>query len=123
MSAQPTPAPRWQPDLWDASRRAQAIAIVDAGEDYRADFAGWLRRNFHIYVAFEIRALRLIRAGCKHGGAGAVVENIRWQSVLAERESEWKCNNNWRSDLARLFEAMHPVHQGFFRSRIRRSLH
>lgn len=121
-----TPATRFQPDLWDASRKAQAIAIAEAGggEYYRTDFAAWLRKNWTIFLSFERRALRLILAGRTHCGPGMIFESIRYASSLRECDSEFKLNTNYKSCCALLFEAMHaPQHQGFFRKRIRRSLH
>ena len=109
-----------QTDLFDRSRKTEALAIVSFNEEYSADFKTWLADNWHIFLAFERRALRLINIGMKHGGAKAIIENIRWQSVLAERESEFKCNNNRTADLSRLFEDMNKKHQGFFRMRVRR---
>ena len=109
-----------QPDLFDKSRKTEAISIVSCGDDYRAEFREWIKKNWFIYLAFERRALRAVRVGFHHAGAKAIVENIRWQSGLAERDSEFKINNIFTSDLARLFEAMNPDHEGFFRQRIRK---
>lgn len=102
------------------------LSLVRESVDYHHNFHGWLHDNWPIYLAFERRALRLIRVGFKHGGAGEIAENIRWQSRLAEqrfgRPTEYKLNNNYRADLARLFEALNPAHVGFFRCRVRRGI-
>ena len=80
-------------------------------------FKSWITANWHIYRAFERRALRLINLGFRHGGAREIVENIRWQSRLAEKESEYKINNNNSSRLARAFALLNPRHKDFFRFR------
>lgn len=110
-----------QAHLFEVSRKTEAISIVSSCDGYRKDFLQYIKDNWHIYLAFERRAFRLISRGYSHGSAYEIVENIRWQSRLAERESEFKINNNYRPDLARLFEDMNEKHRGFFRNRVRKA--
>lgn len=79
------------------------------------NFKRWAITNWHIYRAFERRSLRLINLGFRHGGAREIVENIRWQSRLAEKQSEYKINNNHTPWLARAFSELNPRHRAFFR--------
>ena len=112
----------YEQDLFDKTRKTEAVNMLTASpeEDYSKKFINWVKQNWHIYLAFEKRALRLIRAKAKNAGAKSIVENIRWQSLLAEADQEFKINNNYTADLARLFEFMNPKYKGFFRQRIRR---
>lgn len=94
-----------------------AQARIVAG-DFDPRFKKWITGNWHIYRAFERRALRLINLGFRHGGAREIVENIRWQSRLAEKESEYKINNNNSPRLARAFALLNQRHKEFFIFRI-----
>lgn len=98
-----------------------AIKIIarDA-EDYRHDFPSWLSLNWHVFKGFEREALR-VAARRSHYSAKTIYEVLRHHSLLAEKAGEWKLNNNFTGDLARLFEAMHPEARGFFGLRARKA--
>lgn len=59
----------------------------------------------------------LLRAGRKHGGAGAVAERIRWEAVITT-VGDYKINNNYNSFYARMFALCYPTRRRFFRTRI-----
>lgn len=117
------------------SRKETAISAVQfCIDEYRKDFSSWLKDNWHCYEAFEKRAYKLINLGFKHGSPYEIVENIRWQSKIAEaryllkmkNEGDpmgpprvYKINNNYRPDLGRLFEQMNTQYKGFFEKRTR----
>jgi hypothetical protein len=107
------------------SKKTRASTLINVFHDsFRPDFPDWIRENFHIYEAFERRALRLINLGMKRGSAYEIVENIRWQSRLAELrypdvDVRYKINNNFRPDLSRLFGLMNSTHAEFFERRVR----
>ena len=98
------------------ARHHWAMKRVRESDQFAPDFLRWLRLNWHIYLAFERRAYRAIKHGYRHLGSMAIINNIRWQSMLAERESEFKISNNVAPDLSRLFHLLHPQYAGFFRT-------
>jgi hypothetical protein len=110
-----------QTNLFDKSRRTEAIATASGSDDYSACFRPWLTDNWPIYLKFERLAFVAIRRGYEHYSSKTIVELLRWASDMKEKNSEFKINNNRTPDLARLFEAMNQEHAGFFRSRIRKA--
>jgi hypothetical protein len=123
LAATTTMMPTLQPGLWDRTRFDDALVFA-GGDDFRRDFAPWLRANWHIYLRFERMALRLIRAGAPHFGPMDIVGAIRWGTALREarttgQEPDFKINNNKAPDLSRLFGLMNPPHRDFFRRRVR----
>lgn len=109
-----------QTELFDKSRKIDAIAIASGDDDYCDCFADWLKDNWEIYMGFERIAFRSMRKGFRHYSSKTIVELLRWSSDMSEKNSEFKINNNRTPDLARLFEDMNKRHVGFFRSRVKR---
>lgn len=70
----------------------------------------WLyhRQNPDVYKYFERFALHLLRdKKMKKIGAKMIMERVRWE-VYIERRDEYKINNNYTSQYARLFVRNHP---------------
>lgn len=91
--------------------------------DYSVGFLEWINANQHVWAAFEREAMRIVRKGYKHYSARTVLEYLRHHSNVAEAQpSDWKINNNYTPDLARLWATMHPRHAGLFSYRTRRAI-
>jgi hypothetical protein len=89
---------------------------IARGEEFTHDFGDWLAENMSIYREFE-RQARLIASRRDRYSARTIAEVIRHNSLLAEQGGPWKINNNRIPDMARLFSALHPEHDGFFQLR------
>lgn len=72
-----------------------------------------------VWVLFTKFAFELIGKGFKHYSAKGIFERIRWEIDLPAyvKGKEFKLNNNYSSFYARAFMHMHPVYNGFFRTR------
>ncbi len=99
--------------------RAELAHVYARPDEFRPDFAEWLVENVRIWRAFCARADMLIGRGFKHFSADAIFHNIRWETCIAERRNDYKLNDHWTSDCARLWTLMHPAHTEFFRTRSR----
>lgn len=80
----------------------------------------WLFHKQHpeVYAAFKQYTFELINSGRSHGAAKMVVERMRWEShVNSQYGNDFKVNNNYTSNYARLFMHDHPQYDGFFRTR------
>lgn len=79
-------------------------------------------KNFHaqnpefyqLFVRFSVEAAN---AGRKRFGAFAVINRIRWYTMVETRGDTYKVNNNWAPFYARLFEHEFPEHEGLFEMR------
>ncbi len=89
---------------------------ITLGEEFTPDFGDWLTENMPIYREFE-RQARMIASRRDRYSARTIAEVIRHNSLLAEQGGPWKINNNRIPDMARLFSALHPEHEGFFQLR------
>jgi hypothetical protein len=110
-------APIIQPVM---TRKEKAVVSVQMTEGFSPQFADFLEQNWHIYLAFEKRAFRNINRNVRHFGSMAIINNIRWQSALAEKDDQYKINNLRAPDLSRLFAIMNPQHKDFFFQRKRK---
>lgn len=72
--------------------------------------------NPEVYALFCRFTMEAIRSGQKVG-AKAIIERIRWESVVVTKGSQFKINNSWTAYYARLFIADHPHHARFFEIR------
>jgi len=117
----------YQVDLYERSRKTEALAIVSSGDDYHPDFYEYLKSNWHIYLAFENRALQLVKRGFQNYSSKTIVCVLRFESDAREIEpnknykSQFKIRDQFTADLSRIFEDMNPQQEGFFRQRVRRA--
>lgn len=92
--------------------------IVCNQDEFRPDFLCWIAANWRIWTAFEHEALRMRARGFAHYSARTVWEVLRHHTALSEGpESDWKVNNNFAPDAARLFMRLHPDAADFFELR------
>lgn len=91
------------------------VAEINADE-FRADFPSWLLANSAIYFEFE-RQAKLIASRRDYYSARTIIEVMRHNSALSDRDGNFRLNNNRTPDLARLFSILHPEHAGFFQLR------
>lgn len=80
-------------------------------------FAEYDAENPDIWRLFVRFAFEAIRAGHQHYSADAVLHRVRWETSVAARGGDFKCNNNWTAYYARKFHRLYPQHKGFFRLR------
>lgn len=95
-----------------------ALARMHA-EKFTSDFLErWLPENLHVWTAFELEAMHVIRAGFKHYSARTILHVLRHHSALQEKGGQgWKINDHVSPYLARLFDLMNPEHAGLFEFR------
>lgn len=104
----------------DGRMRTALALIAGTPETFRSDFAAWLKGNWELYVAFEREAFIVVERGREHYGANTIIEYLRHQTLLADRDGEWKMNDRWTSSIARLFAMMNPVSGKLFEFRERK---
>lgn len=96
-----------------------ALAFVHRWPDlFRVDFAAWLSANWTIWRAFRREADRVYARGRSHYSARTIIHWLRHETVLREAAgSEFKVNNNFTPDMARLYLCFYPERTGFFELR------
>jgi len=88
------------------------------GKWTKANFEIHCRENPEIYVLFVKYAL--IATLCrKYYSAKSIFHRIRWQTMVEEKESQFKIDDGWISHYARKFMQDYPEHEGFFSVRQR----
>jgi hypothetical protein len=85
--------------------------------DFRADFQEWLAKNMALWERFEREANQVWNAGRRHYSSRTLWEVMRHHTTLAELDSDFKINNNFAPDIARLYLVMYPDRPGFFETR------
>lgn len=81
----------------------QIAALKEPG--YLDDFAEWAHENAHIVQAFFSSADAVARYRAYYS-ARTISEVLRHESIVRDKGSEWKINNNRTPDLARLYQAV-----------------
>ena len=106
--------PNWEPATWLA-----ICQIIEKSEyDYRADFRRWLKHNPQVWAEF----VKKVRKAWLHShksrfSARAIMEVIRWETMVHERDKTFKINNNYVADLSRLVMEVKPELKGYFQIR------
>jgi len=77
--------------------------------------------NPEIWKLFERFTLLSVARGRRYYPCTAVYERILWHVDIETTGEPVKLNNNYSAYYARMFEAKHPEHPGFFRKRRRTS--
>ena len=85
---------------------------------YRSDFFDWLGDNGHIWGRFCTEADKVWNRGRRHWSARTIIEYLRHETALAEVGGEFKVNNNFAPDLARLYAETYPAHASLFETRV-----
>ena len=78
--------------------------------------------NPHVYDLF-VRFARELKAAGRRGSSKLIFERLRWEFAISTTSSdEFKLNNNFTSQYARLAMALEPDLAGFFATRRLRSV-
>ena len=104
-------------NLQSDPQRTALLFVESRPELFRADFKGWLADNWHVYVEFEKRSVRLWRAGRRHYGARSIWETMRYDTMIGELSGDYKLNDHYPPDCARLLMLIHADMDGFFEIR------
>lgn len=77
-------------------------------DKYPEGFFHWLAENQHIWKAFEEKAYIMAAVvGRKRYSARTIIEVMRWDSDLADKEQLFKINDHAIPGLSRLWMAKH----------------
>ena len=79
-------------------------------------FFAWHNANPDVWKAFEVKTLDLIRSGREHYGAKAIMEVVRFETIVQGGE-DFKINNDYTAYYARIFALKYPQHEVFFEFR------
>ena len=87
----------------------------------------WTKENFETHLEENPGLYDLF---CKYSkmaaskrprySARGIFHQVRWYSMMNEKESDFKIDAGWSSHYAGKFMDDHPEHEGFFETRIRR---
>ena len=83
----------------------------------KEQFDRFHRENPQVYELFRKFTYQVIDAGRKNFGAKAVMERIRWSTMVETKGDAYRLNNNYTAYYARMFMAAHPEHEGLFETR------
>jgi hypothetical protein len=86
-------------------------------DDWKIKFELYHAENPDIYRMFKQFTFEAISSGRKYFGANAIIERIRWATMIEAKNDLFKINNNYAPFYSRLFENEYPKHKGFFRKR------
>ena len=89
------------------------------GPDRSIGFARFHRENPHVYRLLVKLCRQAQRSGRDRWSINGVFEVLRW-SMMTTTGDDFKLNNDYRADYARLVMAQEPELQGFFETRSRR---
>lgn len=99
--------------------KARRVASCSAGFVMREEFRAYHEANPQIWAMFQRYAFQLIRAGRTQLSAQLIFERMRWEEWLLTTGDDFKLNNNYRPDYARLFMHRFPQYDGYFETRSR----
>jgi len=91
--------------------------IITQAETIDQEFGVWIRDNSKIYQKFEEQAKIMYTEGHIPYAARTIAEWIRHHTMLTERNSAFKLNNNAIPKMARLFVLRNPDMSALFRMR------
>lgn len=95
-----------------------AALLREHAEQFRPDFPVWLRENAEVWRSFKREADRIWHRGRRHYSARTIIEHLRHESAITDRDVEFKINGNCAPDCARLYMLAHPDRAGFFETRL-----
>jgi hypothetical protein len=85
---------------------------------YRKDFIAWFPLNMHVIEAFERYAIELKRNGNReYYSIKAILERLRWDSMLEDSALDYKLNNNHAACISRILMRLNPELDGMFQLR------
>jgi hypothetical protein len=83
----------------------------------KKSFRKYNEENPQIYTEFRKIAFQLIGRNYKRIGARQILEVIRYHTMISGND-QFKVNNNYSADYARLFERDFPQYAGIFMKRL-----
>ena len=93
---------------------------ADNRDQFSDGFLAWLADNPHIWERFVAEANAAWKTGRQHYSARTIWEYIRHETALRSKPGlpmEFKVNNNYCPDVARLYMLVYPARRGFFELR------
>lgn len=104
---------------WSITGWCEISSVIDKSDyDYRDDFKKWLVDNPAVWQAFTSKVTEAYMHSHKSRfSARAIMEIIRWETMVHERDITFKINNNYVADLARLVMEVQPQLKGYFQIR------
>lgn len=85
---------------------------------YRKQFIEWFPLNMHVIEAFERYAIELKRNGNReYYSIKAILERLRWDSMLEDSALDYKLNNNHAACISRILMRLNPELDGMFQLR------
>ena len=94
----------------------QSSFLFDSSK-FRPDFAAWLLANVSIWNRFCIEADKVWGRGRRHWSARTIIEYLRHETALREA-GDFKVNNNYAPDMARLYADTFPDRASLFETRL-----
>ena len=76
------------------------------------------KENPQVYLMFERFALEAYKYKKKYS-AKSIFHRIRWETMVNEKDSQYKIDDGWISHYARKFMDQHPELEDFFETRLR----
>lgn len=98
------------------ARRGLLFTGNDRIGRFRAGFHAWLADNYYVYDRFCEEADKVRATGRAHYSARTIAEVLRHESTVREKAGDYKLNNNFVPDMARLYGDMRGEIE-FFRER------
>lgn len=93
----------------------QATLPFDLYESTKT-FEEYDKENPQIWQAFKRLTFQLIAVGVKHWGAKAIMEQLRYETIIRGK-GDYKINNNYTAGYARKFSKEFPKYKDFFEIR------
>ncbi len=85
---------------------------------HRKKFMEWWPTNMHVIEAFERYAIQLRRSGKReYYSIKAILERLRWDSMLNDSALDYKLNNNHAACISRILMRLNPELDGMFQTR------
>ena len=97
--------------------KEQILNFIEIHDSYFKKPMEWFDNNWHVVEAFEKSALNIISKGRSHYSARTIVEVLVHESIIAEKDGQFKIGNDNAPDLARVFVVLHPEHKNFWEYR------
>lgn len=102
------PASDFYPDVKTKSTRFLLHRVHENRDRFRSDFPVWLAKNESVWKRFEQEANFLWINGRRHYSARTIIEFIRHETAVRQVDGDFKINNSYVPDLARLYSVLHP---------------
>jgi hypothetical protein len=83
----------------------------------RRTFDAYHSDNPHVFTQLAGLALSVYAAGRRRLSINALFERLRWETMLSTTGDDYKLNNSYRADYARMLMREYPQLAGFFETR------